>query len=91
MLYRAQFIPAIAEDPTITVINFVRTAMWYVPRVSLFLGEKYELFFETQTCSTAKHSLFEDRQICICSHSARATYPSLHDRDNSMTSVRYDL
>ncbi|KAH9989290.1 FAD/NAD-P-binding domain-containing protein [Russula vinacea] len=28
----AQFIPAIAEDPTVTVVNFVRTAMWYMPR-----------------------------------------------------------
>lgn len=27
----AQFIPVIAEDPTVAVVNFARTAMWYVP------------------------------------------------------------
>lgn len=30
---RAQFVPRISADPTVSVVNFARTAMWYVPSV----------------------------------------------------------
>ena len=33
-LRRSQFIPNISKDPTVTVVNFVRTPMWYIPGVS---------------------------------------------------------
>ena len=32
---RSQFIPVISKDPTVTVVNFARTRMWYLPSVSL--------------------------------------------------------
>lgn len=37
-LRRAQILPEISADPSVTVINFCRTPQWYVPRVSRFLS-----------------------------------------------------
>ena len=34
-LLRSQFIPIISKDPTVSVVNFARTKMWFVPAVSL--------------------------------------------------------
>lgn len=36
-LCRAQILPEISADPSVTVINFCRTPQWFVPRVSEFL------------------------------------------------------
>lgn len=34
----AQFIPEISEDPSVEVVNFCRTAQWFVPRVGCFFS-----------------------------------------------------
>ncbi len=31
----AQFVPKISSDPTVSVVNFARTAMWYIPAASV--------------------------------------------------------
>jgi hypothetical protein len=36
-LRRAQILPEISADPSVTVINFCRTPQWYSPRVSILL------------------------------------------------------
>ena len=36
-LLRSQFIPVISKDPTVNVVNFARTRMWFLPGVSPLL------------------------------------------------------
>jgi hypothetical protein len=62
--------------------KFVRTAMWYVPRVSFVFWGKFEILRRAPQPSS-RYS------ICIRSHSACAAYLSLHDRDNSMSCVEH--
>lgn len=33
VLFRAQFIPEISADPSVQIVNFVRTPQWFVTRV----------------------------------------------------------
>jgi hypothetical protein len=47
-LERAQFVPQIAKDPSVEVINFCRSPQWYIPRVS----------FELHSWSSSSHSGF---------------------------------
>jgi hypothetical protein len=37
IVYRAQFVPTISKDPSVQVINFVRSPQWYTPRVRALL------------------------------------------------------
>lgn len=39
-LLRSQFIPAISKDPTVNIVNFARTKMWFLPAVSTSLQKR---------------------------------------------------
>jgi hypothetical protein len=80
-LLRSQFIPVISEDPSVNVVNFVRTAMWFVSSVSLSL-EKY---VKTHKCPAADRSLFWNYEMGVFLHPVCSGYPSLFDRGNSMS------
>jgi hypothetical protein len=74
---RAQFVPKISADPTVSVVNFARTAMWYVPSVSAS-SQRY-IFFPLYLTCQATHSLSWDYKVDFCVHTPRAAHPSAHD------------
>jgi|HubBroStandDraft_3_1064219.scaffolds.fasta_scaffold1863609_1 hypothetical protein len=85
---RSQLIPIISKDPAVAVVNFARTAMWHVPGVRLSLEENGDTLLDTYTRSTADRPLLEGRNMGIFSHTALASYPSLHDRDTGAPCMR---
>lgn len=57
--YRTQFVPIITEDPAVNVVQFCRTPMWYIPRVS---QSNLSCLFLSLTC---RQSLKENFQISL--------------------------
>ena len=77
-LLRSQFIPIISKDPTINVVNFARTRMWFVPGVSFHHHRALtpsEFTLHEATCS-----LPGNYEMAICVHSVHAAHPSFYDR-----------
>ena len=50
---RAQFVPNISADPTVSVVNFARTAMWYVPSVSTLVATTH---IPSLICDVSSHT-----------------------------------
>ena len=63
-LCRTQFIPVITEDPTVTIVNFARTAMWYFSIVGSPFGRKKGIPSEIRF--TAETSLLRVHEMGIC-------------------------
>ena len=66
LIFSAQFIPIISEDPSVEVVNFCRTPQWYIPRVS-FLS--FTCIFKWRCCAlSGKYPLpyLDTMDICAC-------------------------
>ena len=66
LIFSAQFIPIISEDPSVEVVNFCRTPQWYIPRVS-FLSFTYIFNWKCYALS-GKYPLpyLDTMDICAC-------------------------